>query len=380
MAVRKIKTSWWVDFMFNHARYRKRSPENSRSGSLAYEIVLRQKLARGEPIRKWPEIEEPTFEEFASKWLEEYVRSNNKFSEQRNRTYVLQSSIIPFFGKLRLTEITTRIIEQYKGKKLTEGLQNKTIRNHLTLLNRCIATGYEWLELQGTPPKINWPKAAPTEMDFLSFGECEALVSAATGIDEDLILTAVRTGMRQGELKGLQWSSIDWQNRTLAVRHSKDDHLEKLVPPKSNRVRYIPIDTDVYEALYRRRQNRGYVFLDVNERPFDHRSITRRLRKACANAQLRKIGWHTLRHTFASHLVMRGVPLTAVKELMGHASITTTMRYAHLAQSTLRTAIDLLNPKTILDRDFGQPVVNQWLRTQRDEIITESAHSKAARV
>jgi hypothetical protein len=65
---------------------------------------------------------------------------------------------------------------------------------------------------------------------------------------------------------------------------------------------------------------------------------------------------------------MRGVPMPVIKELMGHATITTTMRYAHVAPSTLRTAIDMLNPKTMVGVDFRQPAVNAWQEMQRGEI------------
>ena len=74
-------------------------------------------------------------------------------------------------------------------------------------------------------------------------------------------------------------------------------------------------------------------------------------------------------HTFASHLVMRGVPMTAVQMLMGHSVITTTMKYAHLAPSTLRSAIDMLNPRTMAGVDFGQPVGNHWLETQKKALV-----------
>jgi integrase len=365
MAVRKFRHTWWIDFQFNDTRYRKRSPENTRTGALAYEAMLRHKLARGLPIGKLvDEKQEQTFEEFARQWLVQYVTTNNKPSEQRNRRYIMNSVIIPFFGGKRLKEITARTIEQYKAIKLKEGLSNKTIKNHLTLLNRCLATAYEWLALSGSPPKIRWPKCAPPDMNFLSFDECELLLSAAEGLDYEMILTALRTGMRQGELKGLQWSSINWENRSIAVRHSLDSYTKALLSPKSNRIRHIPMDADVYEVLFWRKKETGYVFSDREGRPFLHNRLNVRLRKVCAKAGLRKIGWHTLRHTFASHLAMRGVPLTAVKELLGHSSITTTMRYSHLAPSTLRSAINLLNPKSLADESFGQPGVNRWRQLQ----------------
>src|SRR6266849_4719317 len=75
---------------------------------------------------------------------------------------------------------------------------------------------------------------------------------------------------------------------------------------------------------------------------------------------LRKVTWHMLRHTFATQLTLRGVPLTVVRELLGHSSITTTMRYSHVAPAALRSAIELLNPKNAVSGDFGQPAVNHW--------------------
>jgi site-specific recombinase XerD len=67
------------------------------------------------------------------------------------------------------------------------------------------------------------------------------------------------------------------------------------------------------------------------------------LYRACRKAGLRKVGWHTLRHSFASHLVMRGEPLKSVQELLGHSSITTTMRYAHLSPNVCRDAVNNLD-------------------------------------
>jgi hypothetical protein len=85
MAVRKIKSSWWIDFYFEHDRKRKRSPENTKAGAGAYEAVLRQKLARGEQIDRVSNNGEQnqTFEQFAWRWFDTYVTPNNKYSEAR---------------------------------------------------------------------------------------------------------------------------------------------------------------------------------------------------------------------------------------------------------------------------------------------------------
>jgi integrase len=318
----------------------------------------------------------PTFKKFAWKWFEEYAVPNNKYSEQHTKRYTLLAWLIPFFGALPMDQITTRYIEQYKAKTLKAGIAKKTINNHLSIFRTCMTAGYDWLALQGSPPKIAWFKCPPPTMDYLSPDECTLLLSHADGIVRDLILTALRTGMRQGELKGLQWSSINWQNQSIAVRHSRCDYTKELTSPKSNRERHIPMDVDVFEMLLERKKETGYVFLDRDGRPFNAHRMACRIAGVRNKAGLRKIGWHTLRHTFASHLVMRGVPLTAVQMLMGHSTVTTTMRYAHLAPSTLRAAIDLLNPKAMLGSDLRQPAVNRWLEAQKAQLGRKSAPTK----
>src|SRR5712691_1701982 len=260
MAVRTEKNSWWVDFRFNSIRYRKRSPENSRAGALAYEATLRHKLAFGEPIAAKETHKEELFEHFARKWFDSYVIPNNKYSEQRTKKYVLNAALIPFFGKIPIGQINAYHIDRYKARELKNGVTNKTLKNRLTVLNKCLCTAYEWLELRGSPPKIKWPKIAPARTDYLSPDECELLLSRAEGVMYEMLLTTLRTGMRQGELKGLQWSSVDWQNRIVAVRHSRCDYQKVLGSTKSNRERHIPLDIDVYDMLHRRKKDTGYVF------------------------------------------------------------------------------------------------------------------------
>src|SRR5260370_35781189 len=100
MAVRMVKKSWWVDFRANHMRYRKRSPDNSRTGAQAFEALLRQKLARGESIEDIEKKAEQdqTLQEFAGKWHAHYVVPNNKHSERRSKRTVLNPSLTPFLG------------------------------------------------------------------------------------------------------------------------------------------------------------------------------------------------------------------------------------------------------------------------------------------
>lgn len=375
MAVRIIKKSWYVDLRFNYQRYRKKSPENAKAGAVAYEAVLRQKLARGEIIDGTGTAQQAeTFRRFSRKWFKEYVVPNNKPAGQRTKKYILSAHLVPFFGDMSLEEITTQRIEQYKAAQMKHGtITNKTINNHLSVLSKCLAVAHEWKVMKTPSPKVKWLKCPPPQTNYLSPEECELLLSHASGVVREMLLMALRTGMRQGELKGLQWPSVDWQNRSIVVRHSRCDRAKDLVSPKSNRERHIPLDIDVYEMLYKRKKETGYVFLDADRQPFDHKRLSRRMEEVCKKAGLRHITWHMLRHTFASLLAVRGTPLHVVQALLGHSTITTTMRYAHVASSALRDAINMLNPKTLTAADFGQQVGNQWFLGQQRKLVAKNA-------
>lgn len=361
-----MKKSWWIDFRFNHMRHRKRSPENSRAGALAYEAVLKQKLARGgriDSVTQWQ-----TFEQFAWRWYHEYALVNNKPSEQRNKKWGLKGSLVPFFGRTVVAEIKARDIERYKTHEQARGIKNKTINNYLSMLRKCLVTAYDWNELDGAPPKIVWLKCPPAETKFLSEKECQRLLSNAHGLVHDMLLMALQTGMRQGEIRGLQWSSIDWKNGIITVRHALCDYSKRLGSPKSNRARHIPMTSEVRRSLEARRKPDGFVFLDADGKPFNHKRLARRLEAVIGRAGLKHFGWHVLRHTFASRLSELGAPIVVVKDLLGHASIATTMRYAHTAPPALRAAISLLNPSyAVLQENYGQPVGNQWLAAIQHE-------------
>ncbi len=361
MAATKIRNTWWIDFGFDGKRYRKRSPHNSEAAAKSYEAMLRQKLARGENIDgSVLAPKSQTFEQFAWKWFEVYVIPNNKYSESKTKRSALNCSLIPFFGKMQIEKITVREIELYKAKCIKEGFKAKTVNNRLAVFSKCLATAYEWLTLSGTPPKIMWLKCPPAPTRFLSPDECEILLSKTAGTLHDMILLGLRTGMRQGELIGLQWSSVNWENQTISVRHSQCYYTKGLVSPKSNRVRTIPMDTDVYEMLFRRRKETGYVFTKDGI-AVGCRGLLTHLKQVSKTAGLGNIGWHTLRHTFASQLAMKGAPIPVIQALLGHSSVSTTMRYSHVAPSSLRSAIEMLSPKTSVNSVLRQPDVNTFL-------------------
>jgi integrase len=359
MSTRRIRNTWWVDFRCEGIRYRKRSPENSQIGARAFEIVLRQRLARGEPIdgKKAEKAVIPTFKEFSDQWYDTYVQTNNKASEQKAKRVTLNAHLLPFFGREKLDEITNRRIEEYKAEKLKKGLSPKTINNHLTVLSTCLHCAQEWIGLQRVT-RIVHLKVPPQKFDYLSPEESQALLSSI----EDpmwfaMVLVALRTGLRLGELAALEWSDVNFETRLLTVSRSIVRGV--VGPPKSNRVRHIPFTQEVVDALVSLRSSQGLVFHRTESCAMNHETPRKNLIKMCKAAGIRKIGWHTLRHSFASHLVAAGASMKAVQELLGHNDIRTTMRYAHLAPSALREAVALLDrSRSERSPNCGQPVGN----------------------
>ncbi len=346
MSVRKIRASWWIDFRFNNSRYRKKSPVNSKTGAYDYEALLRQKLARGESIEEEKTEKKQLFSKFAWYWFETYAKTNNKHSEILNKEGILRVHLVPFFGKVKLDCINNQIVEKYKREKQKTRLCNKSINNHLTVLRKCLDTALEWQILE-IAPRVKLLKTPPSKFDYLNESECKLLLDNSNGNLHDIILLALNTGLRFGELIALTWKDIDFEKRLLTINKAIAKGV--LGSTKSNKNRYIPLTNSVIEMLRQRKRDNELIFSENNSFLVQARYV-KRLHKLCKDLKFRRIGWHVLRHTFASHLAQKGISLKAIQELLGHSDIKTTMRYAHLSPRELRQAVDVLS--------FGQHMGN----------------------
>ncbi|MFA5184687.1 MAG: tyrosine-type recombinase/integrase [Patescibacteria group bacterium] len=356
MSARKIKNSWWADFRFNGLRYRKRSPENSRAGAKTYEATCRSKLAKGEPIITLQEApkETITFKEFSKTWLNVYVKNNNRLSEQQHKEGCLRLYLVPYFGKYPLDQIGNLDIENFKAKIMKTKLSPDSINHFLSALSTCLKTAVD-LDIIKNIPRIKRLRVTPNKFDYLTEEEAEQILAQTEGQIKEMIFFCLKTGVRFGELIALDWNDIDFQEKQITIRRSIVRGI--MGSTKSNKIRYIPLIGSVSDMLIKRVKSHGFVFMR-NKTHFTQHYSCKKLYQACRKAELRKIGWHKLRHTFASHLAQNGVSIQAIKELLGHSSITTTMRYSHLSPSALRAAMSVLEPSGARQIDLGQPVGN----------------------
>lgn len=193
----------------------------------------------------------------------------------------------------------------------------------------------EWGLIPYAPPIKAFNGLPEPSFDFLDFEELDRLVDVATGQYKALIIFAAKTGLRVGEIRALKKDDVDLVAKRVVVRrnivHGVTD------TPKSGKSREVPLCDSVVDALKGSRHLNGpYVFCDSRGNVLNHDVMYRKLAHYCEKAGLRRIGFHTLRHTFASHLAMKGVPMKAIQEMLGHADIKMTMRYSHLSPSVRR--------------------------------------------
>lgn len=281
-----------------------------------------------------------TLSQFSGEFMSTYATPHNKPSEAASKRRILERHLVPALGGMPLDGIGRRHVDAFQARQLAAGLSPKTVNNQVSVLHTLLAVAREW-EMIDRVPTVRWLRTTRPDYDFLDFAEADRLLGAAEEAWRVAVTLAVRCGLRVGEILGLRWIDVDLVERRLHVRQAVAIGL--VGTPKSGRDRIIPLGNEVATAL-QRHEHRGPLVVCLPDGGQQTRNgLKWPLRRAVAGAALRPIGWHVLRHTFASHLVMRGAPLVAVQQLLGHSTIEMTMRYAHLSDDARREAIALLD-------------------------------------
>jgi integrase len=342
---------WFVDVTYIHPdgqkqRVRTMAPGTSKRQAQEYERQVLASLMNGTYGTHDPDAV-PLLSDFADEWLEEYVAVHCKPSTLRTRTSAIRAHIKPKLGKHRLDEIGKRELAKFVSKMQAGGSSAKTINNHLGILSSMLSTAIDW-EILETAPDIKWLKTKKPEIDWLEFDEVDRLLEAVEEEWRVMVLTGYKTGMRLGELCALRIPNVDLVRQQIRIVEAATRGI--VTTPKGGRSRTVPIGDDLAEDLerhIRRSKLKGDLVFPRSDGSILQRSHVKRvIPRACRVAGLRDtIGWHTLRHTYASHLVILGAPIKVVQDLMGHATLEMTMRYAHLAPDVKHSAVGLLDSR-----------------------------------
>ncbi len=260
-----------------------------------------------------------------------YSRTTKAKSTSRADEYRINKHLLPHFGKIPLSQITPQMLESYKQKRVKEGASPNTVNHDLTNLSHMLKLAIRWGHIdKNIASSIERMKVTKNPPRFLSQEEVERFIKAAEGsYIHPLIVTALHTGMRKGELFNLKWMDIDFDQQIVTVQSKSDWHT------KNYKSRVIQLTPVLYEVLREHRERSEgvgseYVFTYCGKQLKSN--IKRSWSSVLEKADLEKVTLHSLRHTFASQLVMAGVSLREVQELMGHQSYETTLQYAHMAE------------------------------------------------
>jgi integrase len=277
-----------------------------------------------------------TFNELADRYVEIYGGQKSFYTKR----YMLKMAR-EYFGEKRLSKITYLDLETWRNKrKATCTIAGKprsdaSTNREMALISHILNKAIEWGMLETSPFKKGKRlmfKENNQRLRFLTDGEVEALLNASSPHLKPIVEVALLTGMRRGELLSLKWEQI--RNGFIYLTETK-----------SGKARQIPINDRLAEVFREVRQENQlkspYVFADSKGRRYYE--VKRSFASACRKAGIEDFRFHDLRHTFASHLVMKGVSLKAVQELLGHADLKMTMRYAHLSKAHLQEAVAVLN-------------------------------------
>jgi integrase len=263
------------------------------------------------------------FEEMVEKYLDEHAHSRDEHTVKK---------LLAFFKGYTLFEMSTRFIAEYRTMR-SKKVKPATVYQELALLRRMFNVAIrEWEWIKDNPvARLSFSVGNKNARDrWLTLEEEGRLLEQATNPRwlRTLLMVALHTGMRRGEILGLEWPSVDLNRRAITVERSKNG--EKRIIPMSVTLFNTLKDTKV-------RGIAGTVF------PVSIRSLRVAFEGTLKKARIENCHFHDLRHTFATRLVQNGVDLYKVKELLGHKSITMTMRYAHHYPESLRGSVEVLD-------------------------------------
>ncbi|MEX1365601.1 MAG: site-specific integrase [Nannocystaceae bacterium] len=290
--------------------------------------------------------EVPTLAAFLPRYIEGHCKANRlRPASIENRSKAFRNHLVPALGRRRLDRITAEDIQRFKADRTH--LKGSTVNLMLTFLSSVINVAVEWGVLDKPPTRIKKLKKTRPDAKFYDFEEFDRLVLAAErqAVPSRLLMVLLggEAGLRCGEMLGLRWSDIDLERQQLTVARAIWKGQEG--PPKGGRSRTIPLGPRLAEALHEHRHLRlqGQPVIQTQDgRTPSARCLSYWLEALQRAAGFQACGPHILRHTFCSHLAMRGRPVRAIQELAGHRSITTTERYMHLSPGAVRDAIESL--------------------------------------
>lgn len=358
----KVKDSgeWWVFIAYRGKRASKKI--GTRKAAKEAAVKIEREIALERFNLETPEEMKPlTFRKYAERWMKQHAEMNCKPETVRNYQYALDVNLLPALGGKNIREITRDDVKTLCFDMKQKGLSPGVVKLRGTILGGIFNAAIEDGLLVGNPAirlgKIVKVPSRKGRVDFLNPDESRKLLD--TVLEHfprwfPFFLTALRTGMRVGELIALQWEDIDWNGKFIEVRRAISRG--EVGTPKNGKPRRIDMSDRLASVLTDHRRMMGKealgqgrslperVFVNPEGGELKASSVVKPYHRILTKAGLRRIRFHDLRHSFASALIANGEPLAYVKEQMGHSSIQITVDvYGHLEPGANREAVNRLD-------------------------------------
>jgi len=339
--LRKRGKVWYFEFMYQGRRYYVKIGAVSKTTAKEIANEVRARIIRGEWI---PERKKSVKFSCAADVYINWYRNESAARESTRREHERRVRLlVEFFGTYELDQIDRFLIEKYKRKRLEEGVKKTTVNRELTVLRSILARAKDFGMWEGNLPKIEKFRNEEEEVvRFLSEEESRKLIDACPEWFRPVVIFTLNTGLRAGEVFSLKWEDIDFQRKTIRIKARSS---------KTKKERLVPMNSTVYsllKELERNRKEHGFVFTNRFGLPYKYEDKTYRrvFKTACEKAGIKNFRFHDLRHTFASWIAMKSRDIYAVKHLLGHSSLSSTRRYAHLTDTYLQDVVESIS-------DFG---------------------------
>ena len=326
------------------------------------------------------------FEEFAEEWLESYAKLNLR-NTSYERMKQLRTRVYPAIGHLRMDKITARHIQHFitdlalNGKSLKTGkpLSRKTVVHHLSFISDVFSYAVKMEMLTDNPcRRVTVPKGEKKEKEIYTLEEVEQLFNLLEDAPlkyRTFFTLAIYSGFRRGELLGLEWKDIDWENCVISVKRTSNYTAEKGIytdttkTKKSQRSLKFPIvvmdllrafkeeQEEERERIGDKWQDHDRLFTKWNGLPMNPQTPYGWFMEFCEKHDFRFCNIHSMRHSHASILIAAGVDVATVSADLGHSNCNTTLGiYTHeFAMQKARTS-DII----------GQSINFQIKKEQRD--------------
>ncbi|OGS21907.1 MAG: hypothetical protein A3J83_03260 [Elusimicrobia bacterium RIFOXYA2_FULL_40_6] len=316
--------TWSYRFEFKGKPYRRRF--RSRKEAERAEIQKKSDLNRGLNCD-----DRITFKEAVQLFFEKHSKpSKASWKDDKAKMNFLSD----YFGNQKLTDISPLHIQEMRTYLQNKGLKSSTVDRYHAFVKTVFNKMIFWRKFDGYNPS-NGVKLKREPNAHIRYLTRDELILVETQIPDNIypyFIAGVHAGMRRGELCNLRWENVDLAYGDIFVEKSK-----------SGKARHIPINTVLHSLLVKLfgngKDHKQRVLGDLHEDFVSHSFI-----KICKQLGLKNVVFHTLRHTFASQLVMNGVNIFRVSKWLGHASVVTTEKYyAHLSPDNKREEIHKLD-------------------------------------